>query len=480
MALEVVKAFTLEHVRWLTPLEEHAVRVVKGAAIGKGEATAEALRIYDLVTEAVRKADCWILCDCLPEGSEQPVIVPARGPNRIRLGNRPDAPLPHDGDCVFRLRGTSRGGTRYWFNPLTGDGQGGDPGGPDSERDGGSRPRRPVPEVAYLLKCFIREARLHTLAGAERFASPADALAELGRAAAAFPVAPGIQAAEVLFTDPARWRSGEVRERLDVVARSWPRGPPRCGFLCWIAYDLEGHDINRKTPGAGHVRVASPVVSPVIHDRRVEGPFLFLGVVAPSGDRQEWECRMAYAQPIAAAQLPIPVESGYERQALLSLPRLVRDLRSDTDLREALGGSVEVELQKPLFPVRVREGLCLPDILLTVTRPGGSGHGPGDPDPGSPDGLFDDGSKARYVIEVMGVRRRGLREEEGRDTPPDGAARPGDPSRGEAVRVRPRRPGAAARQDYRADRQGSHLALDWTMTGSACRARRSTRAAAPE
>ncbi|MCY4551079.1 MAG: hypothetical protein OXC28_22230, partial [Defluviicoccus sp.] len=229
MALEVVKAFGLEHVRWLTPLEEHAVRAVKGAAIGKGEATAETLRIYDLATEAVRGADCWLLCDCLPEGSEQPVIVPARGPNRIRLGNRPDAPVPHDGDCVFRLRGTSRGGTRYWFNPLTGDGQGGDPGRPEPERDGGSRPRRPVPEVAYLLKCFIREARLHTLAGAERFASPADALAELGRAAAAFPVAPGIQAAEVLFTDPAGWRSGEVRERLDVVARSWPRGPPRCG-----------------------------------------------------------------------------------------------------------------------------------------------------------------------------------------------------------------------------------------------------------
>ena len=120
------------------------------------------------------------------------------------------------------------------------------------------------------------------------------------------------------------------------------------------------------------------------------------------GDERIDECRMAYAQPIAALELPIPVESGYERQALLSLPRLVRDLRSDGALREALGGAVEVELQKPLFPVRVREGLCLPDVLLTVTRPGGSGHGPGDPDSGSPDGPFDDSARARYVIEVMG------------------------------------------------------------------------------
>ena len=110
---------------------------------------------------------------------------------------------------------------------------------------------------------------------------------------------------------------------------------------------------------------------------------------------------MAYAQPIAAPDLPIPVESGYERQALLSLPQLVRDLRSDGELREALGGAVEVELQKPLFPVRVREGLCLPDILLTVTRPDAARR-PGDPDPGSSDGPFDDCDKARYVIEVMG------------------------------------------------------------------------------
>ena len=34
---------------------------------------------------------------------------------------------------------------------------------------------------------------------------------------------------------------------------------------------------------------------------------------------------MAYAQPIAALELPIPVESDYERQAVLSLAQLVRD-----------------------------------------------------------------------------------------------------------------------------------------------------------
>ena len=137
------------------------------------------------------------------------------------------------------------------------------------------------------------------------------------------------------------------------------------------------------------------MVSPIVYERRVEGPYLFLGAVAQSADGPGWECCMAWAQPIAAPELPIPVESDYERQAVLSLAQLVRDLRSDTELEDALGGVVGVELQKPLFEIRVREGGCLPDVLLTVTRPGG-------PARRAPGGPIDDSGKARYVIEVMG------------------------------------------------------------------------------
>ena len=80
---------------------------------------------------------------------------------------------------------------------------------------------------------------------------------------------------------------------------------------------------------------------------------------------------------------------------LLSLPQLVRDLRSDKELQEALGGVIGVELQKPLFQMGVRDGPCLPDVLLTVTRPGR-------PVPRVSDDPFDDGDRARYVFEVMG------------------------------------------------------------------------------
>ena len=96
--------------------------------------------------------------------------------------------------------------------------------------------------------------------------------------------------------------------------------------------------------------------------------------------------------------MPIPVESDYERQALRSLPRLVRSLGNDSELREALGGAVRAELARPLFPFPVAGGDCLPDAVLTVTRPGGHGHRPGDPEGGP----FDDRDTARYVFEVMG------------------------------------------------------------------------------
>ena len=55
----------------------------------------------------------------------------------------------------------------------------------------------------------------------------------------------------------------------------------------------------------------------------------------------------------------------------------------------------EVAADELVCEIGVREGLCRPDVLLTVTRPGG-------PAPRVPGGPFDDSDKVRYVIEVMG------------------------------------------------------------------------------
>lgn len=76
MLLEIVKVFSLEHVGWLSPLQEHALREVKGATVEGSKAEPEPRRIYDPLTEDLRGQNYWILCNCLPHGSEQPAIVP--------------------------------------------------------------------------------------------------------------------------------------------------------------------------------------------------------------------------------------------------------------------------------------------------------------------------------------------------------------------------------------------------------------------
>ena len=141
---------------------------------------------------------------------------------------------------------------------------------------------------------------------------------------------------------------------------------------------------------------------PVVGRSRIDGPFLFLGIVARGEGDGSWACRAACVHPIVSEEVPMPVDSGYERRALAALRGAAADLARNAALTDTLGGAVRVELEKPLFPFIVRGGPCLPDALLTVTRPGGRGHMPADPDAPLPEGPFADRDTARYVIEVMG------------------------------------------------------------------------------
>ena len=408
MALELTEKHGSDRVRLLSALEEAALRAVKG-----GNAAPSMREIYRRTSNHVRDRDLWILCDCRREETAKPVIVPRRvAPGRVLLVNLPDASVPHAEGCVFAPRGAGEEQPPRLpdrsLNPFP------DRAGHSDRPEPGIEPRRPwtpplgagrdPPGVAHILKTFIQAARLNTLAGSERFASPVEWLGGIRRAAERFHVAPNLPASEVLFTDPADWHGGEVGARLAAAERRWPERSTPCGFLCWLAHDVSDHEINRDHRESGHVWAAAGVASPIVHDNRVSGPYLFLGAVARSDDGLAWECRMACAQPIVSAQCPIPVESDYERRAVESLRHLVGELRSDAGLHEALGGAVRVELQKPLFPFRVPGGPCLPDVLITAIRPGGRGHLPGNPDDANRGGPYADPDRARYVIEVMGFR----------------------------------------------------------------------------
>lgn len=405
MALDLVRNPSLEHVRVLSALEEAALRDEKA-----GTANPAMKKIYRRATRHIRDKNYWILCDCRSEGSARPrIVLRELGPDNILLVNPPNSSVPHAGSCVFRLR--EKQARRIviadgFLDPFpfldahrNRQGQSGEK--KKSGSGGLSRARDPL-ALSDILKRFISEARLNTLAGVERFASQEEWLPEIRRAAEQFKIAPGIPASEFLFTDPASWQRGEVLAKLEDAEERWPERRRPFGLLCWVALDVKECEVNAVNRAEGWIRASTPVISPIIYERRVKEPYLFLGAVARSDRARGWECRMAYAQPIVAPERPIPVDSDYERQALRSLPQLVHDLRNDGELQERLGGAVRVELHKPLFPFNVAGGPCVPDILVTVTRPGRSGHRPGDADRGRPKGRYEDRHTVRYIIEVMG------------------------------------------------------------------------------
>ena len=458
MALEVVKAFSLEHDRWLSPLQEYVLREVKGATVEGRKAEPEARRIYDPLTEVMREENRWILCNCLPHGSERPVIVLSQGQHGIRLGNRPNAPVPHDGNCIFRLRDFLARHLRVLLQSAdarpAGRGFGGTrPGARTLEPGGPVRPvRRPRAQVLHPGGAAAYAGRSGAVSVSGGLARGTQTRrARVPRRAARSGVGVAVHRPRELALGRSPGNAGRSRAalaegspalRLPMLGRA-RRGGPR----------HQRQDQGRR-PRGGDV---SPWSLRSSTTRGWRGPISswarWNSPQTGPGGSASWPMR----SPSPRRKLPIPVESDYERQALLSLAQLVRDLRSDKELQEALGGAVGVELQKPLFPIRVHEGLCLPDVLLTVTRPGG-------PAPRVPDSPFDDSDKARYVLRGHGVRRREIRDEEGRNPPPDGAARPGDPPGGAAVRVRSLRPGAPAREDRLSDREGSHLAVGRNLT----------------
>ena len=104
---------------------------------------------------------------------------------------------------------------------------------------------------------------------------------------------------------------------------------------------------------------------------------------------------MACTQPIVSLECPVPVDSHPERRTWGELRHLVEALRDDVELQASLGGPVQVELEKPLFQYSVEGGRCLPDFLVTVTRPG-------EPDGLHPGVSYTASHEVRYIIEVMG------------------------------------------------------------------------------
>ena len=384
----------------LTPEEAAALRRVK-----QGIDLPGADPVFRAAVGHARKKRLWILCDCREGKPEKrPVIVPVRmkESGQLHLTNIGRAEVPHVEGCPFApgAEDARRRKPAIVFGDVLrpvasrrkradGEEQG---KGPQRRLTGPGTDSQSTTLAGHLHR-LMRAASLHRLSVAEGFASPGDWLAAIQRAAATFRSPEDIVLSELLFTDPKSWASGHAARRLD---RLEPPGADSMlsGWLCWMARDIDGGEVNRAHPALGHVRVAGDVAFPtVMGSRRVEGPWLFMGEVGRSPETGRWECLEACARPIASDLCPVPVDSHNERRALGALRSLIRSLESDAELGEALGGAVRIDLEKPLFDIRTVGGPCRPDFILTVIRPGCGPAG----------GRHLLGDAARFVIEVMGL-----------------------------------------------------------------------------
>ena len=385
--------------RALRPEEAAALRRVK-----QGIDLPGADPVFSATVASARAKKLWILCDCRDgEPGERPVIVPVRmkESGQLHLTNIGRAEVPHAQGCPFAPGEDARrrkpaivfGDVLRPVANRRGRADGDEPGKGLQRRLTGPGTDSQSSTLAGHLHRLMRAASLHRLSVAEGFASPGDWLAAIRRAAGTFRSPEDIVVSELLFTDPKSWASGRAAGVLDRLEPPGQEGK-LSGWLCWLARDIDGSEVNRAHPALGHVRVLGDVAFPtVMGSRRVEGPWLFMGEVGRSPETGRWQCLEACARLIASACCPVPVDSQGERRALGALRSVIRSLETDAKLGEALGGALRLDLEKPLFDLHTVRGPCRPDFILTVIRPGCDAAG----------GRHLLGDAARYVIEVMGL-----------------------------------------------------------------------------
>ena len=407
-----------ERIYRLTPQEVDALRAYK-----RGEADAVQKALCLLLLDRARRDKLWFECGCRREGSQYPDFYARRhGNGEYTTANRPSAQIAHAEDCVFRAKPKDdrpppprHPDVIRLFGAARKDTPGPNPdAGPNEYWKPPSMPAARMTTTLWgTASKLMRSARLNLLSVADRHSSPGEWLAAIAKAADRLYLPPRVPASGFLFTDPAAWHSGEVAAKLEKAAPDWPDGGEPGAILCWPVGKVSGREVD--PGGEGHVEAPQPVVCPSVGVRPVIGPYLFLGAVARSADR--WACVNACARPIVALDCPILVDSDYERQAVDALRGLVETLAGNPELAALLGGTLRIELEKPLALIETTAGTCQPDFLLSVVRPRTHGHLPVGPDDPPYLGRFDPRCLAQYVIEVMGFNDRKYEERKKRTHP---------------------------------------------------------------
>ena len=391
MALHLVH-HDLSPVMVLTDEQEQALRKVADGDQGEDLQAS----VLDMLVRAHTER-LWLACDCRGEGGRPPVNGPCRRMGRYFWRRLPAPHVAHAEGCVYSrvsvLHKSRNPETRAPVEPpddrfftvlLNEPEELRIAESSDLPQHHGARRRNRSSKLRQRLFELLANAGLNRLPDAE-VANAKEWWNRIRQAAKGFEIAPDRPLGDLIFPYRRMWQMDRVDDSMRAVAKAWAEGHRPQGFVCGAVWGVDDQGVTGGRKGT-RLDVVARVARPVIGGNPVSPPYLFMGVVGLEEGAAAWACLRGHAQPIAAMNCPVPVESNVERQAFGTLRKTLRMLRRDFD-------SVTFSLEKPLFETNTEYGPCLPDFVIQA-RPEG----------------WDGKDSVRFMIEVMGFEDEDYRK----------------------------------------------------------------------
>lgn len=146
---------------------------------------------------------------------------------------------------------------------------------------------------------------------------------------------------DVLFTRP--W-TGLASKMKEIDALRWPAGKKRSAFMLFVADAIEsGTAIKHTTLRPTRITPERPLRSGGRDQRHTHPPYWVLAIVDRGRDRTA-RVREAFAQHAYSTDLPLPLDSNFERRTVAQLLKVIDWVRRK---------GVTVTLTKPLFDTEV-------------------------------------------------------------------------------------------------------------------------------
>lgn len=367
--------YTANPIRQLAPQEIEMLAEWFCGRHGGYDANALAKFLWDL-----RARKEWLACGCTQTEGKFPMLFPSKIGNtsQVTLKRREEVEVRpmHEPSCVFAFQydrdGQSARQERKlqrcvadedaFVAPLLDEEDGAAPQSEDdcvSERSGPGSGVRRDSSVGLTLWIMMRKAGLETIErpmNSQTVSRLDHNGMRLVKASGGIAIPTGASLESIL----TRWDQdirvpGSPWQARIAGIQGWPAGKARTGYAITWSKDIKRNAI--QAAGLGPIEFRAPITRPSFGKREIAGPWLVLGMyrITPQGAVPE----KAYAQPIHSFDMPVAVDSQYERTVM-------NGLMDGRDEYEEDVTSCIVTMTKPVIAIDYGRGFCRPDFIVRI------------------------------------------------------------------------------------------------------------------